>query len=556
VIKRIFSSIVLVGIFVFAASVILIMGVMYTHFSAVQREELRDQAELIAQGAETERSFIKAIDAKNSRITWVDKDGEVKYDSKADPSEMENHKKREEIREAFEKGEGESSRYSSTMLEREIYVAERLDDGTVVRLAATELTIPGLLLGVLNPMMIVAILTLLLSLFLAFRLSKRIIKPLNDMELDEKGDVPYEELKPLVDKLTSQKEMIRDQRVSLLQKENEFSAAIGNMTEGFILLDVKGCIVTANRAAKEIFGIPSYPEGNDIMRYNDDPELKAVIKRAEKGEHCEVMIPIGDIDYEFHISPVLSGSEVTAVAMMILDITEKEKAEMIRREFTANVTHELKTPLQTISGSAELMAKGVVKQEDISEFSEKIYAESKRMIALIDDVIGLSQLEEAGAQIKKEELDLYAVAELTVRDLLPAAEKRGIKISLEGGSVIIQGVPQMMESIIYNLIDNSIKYGREGGHVDVHIDRFDKSAVIEVADDGIGIPESEKERIFERFYRVDKSRSKEAGGTGLGLSIVKHAAMIHDADIEVESDEGKGTTINVTIPLESNGGER
>ena len=448
---KIFRSTVIVAAFVFVATLVLVISLIYAHYSEVQKEQLDEQAELIAMGTnEIGSDFIHKIQADGYRVTWIDEDGTVRYDSKADSDKMTDHSTREEVKQALESGKGESSRYSSTMFEKEIYAAQKLDDGTVIRLAATQITMSGILLGILNQLIVVTFLTLILAFCLAFRLTKRIIDPLNKMDLDNSDTVPYEELKPLVNRIHTQKELIKDQTVSLIEKENE-----------------------------------------------------------------------------------------------------RKKAEMVRREFTANVTHELKTPLQTISGSAELLSKGVVKPEDVPEFSDKIYMESKRLITLVEDIISLSKIEEAGLEFRKERVDLYEIANLTVRNLRPSAERNGTAVTLEGDHVEIDGVPQLLESIVFNLLDNSIKYSGNNGEVTVSVTEQDEKAVLSVADNGIGIPEDEKERIFERFYRVDKSRSKNAGGTGLGLSIVKHAAMVHDADIEITSMLGKGTAVKVVFPIEN-----
>lgn len=548
---KIFRSTVIVAAFVFVATLVLVISLIYAHYSDIQKEQLAEQAELVAIGAnESGSDFIRKIQADGYRITWIDEDGTVRYDSKADSDKMTDHSTREEVKQALESGKGESTRYSRTMFEKEIYAAQKLDDGTVIRLAATQLTMSGILLGILNQLIVVTFLTLILSFFLAFRLTKRIIDPLNKMDLDNSSTVPYEELRPLVDRIQNQEELIKEQTDSIIQKENEFTAAIENMKEGFILLNSEGAVITVNNSAKKILDIPEYFKGKDLLGFNESIEIQEMLRRVMKGEYAEVIVPVGKVKYEFHANPVLAGEIVSAVVIIILDITEKEKAEIIRREFTANVTHELKTPLQTISGSAELLSKGVVKPEDIPEFSDKIYMESKRLVTLVEDIISLSKIEEAGLEFRKERVDLYDIAKLTVRNLKPSAERNGTLVTLEGESVEIDGVPQLLESIVFNLLDNSIKYSGDNGEVTVSVIKKDETAVLSVADNGIGIPEDEKERIFERFYRVDKSRSKNAGGTGLGLSIVKHAAMVHDADIEITSMLEKGTVVKVIFPLQ------
>lgn len=548
--NKIFRSTVIVAAFVFIATVLLVMGVIYDHFSNVQKEQLAEEAELIAMGVDLGgNGYLDSLEADGYRVTWVAEDGKVKYDTKADPDKMTDHSNREEIKQALKTGSGESSRYSNTMLEREIYSARKLDDGTVIRLAATQLTIGGLLLGVSSQLIVVTFLALLLSFFLAYRLSKRIIKPLNEMDLDNRETVPYEELKPLVDRISAQEQLIREQTISLIQKENEFSAAIENMKEGLVLVDSKGTLVTVNHSACSILGIPDHQKGETLDGCTDNEEIQELLRKTRKGEYSEKRISVGNVQYEFHASPVMSRGKVSAVVIIIIDITEKERAELIRKEFTANVTHELKTPLQTISGSAELLAKGVVRPEDIQSFSDRIYAESKRLIALVEDIISLSKLEESEFEFEKEKVDLLDLAGAAVDDLRPAAERKGTEIRLNGDPAYVNGVPRLVESIMFNLLDNAVKYSGENGNVTAAVYRDGDKAVFSVADNGIGIADDEKERVFERFYRVDKSRSKEAGGTGLGLSIVKHAAMINNADIELTSTLGKGTVVKVLFPV-------
>ena len=436
--KRIFKSICVVAVFVFIASVVLIMGVLHNYFSSVQKTQLIEQLELAQGGVEADGiSFLEKLNPDGYRITLIGGDGSVLFDSESETEKMENHIDREEVREAIEDGRGESSRQSTTMMERQFYEAVRMDDGTVLRISAPQQTLFRLLLGMMQPLIIVLGITLLLALYLAYRLTKRIIDPLNDMDISGETDSEYEEIQPLIDRIKIQKNQIEMQRNNL------------------------------------------------------------------------------------------------------------EKAETVRREFTANVAHELKTPLQTISGSAELMYDGIVKEDDIRNFARNIYRESKRLISLVDDITGLSKLDAGQYDHTIEEIDMYEQAEQVVEQLRTAAERSGVSLSLSGKHVYIHGIRRLIESIFYNLTDNAIKYSKEGGYVKLDISEADGKAVLTVSDNGIGIPEDEQERIFERFYRVDKSRSKEVGGTGLGLSIVKHAAMVNNAEIKVDSKPGEGTSISV-----------
>ena len=437
--KKIFQSICIAAITVFFISLVSIIGVLYHYFSGVQMRQLQIQADLAARAVENGGlSYLESLDTNDCRITWIDPRGIILFDNRASSLGMENHLEREEIVDALAFGKGESKRYSTTLLERQLYCAVRLADGTVLRLSASQPTWWSLALGMVQPILLVAVAAVGISLFLAFRLSKWIIRPLNTLNLDElESAAAYEEVTPLLERIGSQQEKIRRQEA---------------------------------------------------------------------------------------------------------------EAEQMRREFTANVSHELKTPLQSISGYAELLSEGMVKREDVPHFSKQILAESRRMIALVEDIIRLSHLDEGADDMQREEVDLYELAALTIRNLTPAAENAGISLHLNGKKTTLYGIAFLLETILFNLCDNAIKYNREGGSVTVHIDTTPQAVLVSVSDTGIGIPEPEQERIFERFYRVDKSRSKAVGGTGLGLSIVKHAAIVHDARIEIDSTVGKGTTFTVIFP--------
>lgn len=456
--KRIFRSICLAAIGVFLASVALFLWVLYDYFGSVQMGQLRTETELAAHGVEyAGATFFPGLGARDYRVTWIGTDGQVLYDSQTSSDEMENHLEREEIREALETGSGESARYSATLMERTLYCARRLTDGTVIRLSVAQDTMLTLLLGMSQPLLIIAVIAVILSALLAYRLARHITAPLNRLNLDEPlKNGEYDELSPLLHRLDAQQRQIRRQQEEL----------------------------------------------------------------AERFE----------------------------------SVTEKERAAQMRREFTANVSHELKTPLHTIAGCAELLENGMVKEEDKGRFYTQIHNEAQRMIRLVEDIIHLSHLDEGAADMRREDVDLYALAEEAVKSLAGAAEAAGVAVTLEGGPAVLNGVPQLLESIVHNLCDNSIKYNRRGGTVTVRVEDGGEAARLTVADTGIGIPAEAQERIFERFYRVDKSRSKELGGTGLGLSIVKHAARLHGAEIELRSEENVGTIITVVFPKD--GGEQ
>ncbi len=547
--KRIFRSIFTVAAIVLLAAFVLITGVLYEYFSNKQMDQLNMQTHLAAQGVEASgEGYFDGMDIDGCRITWIAADGTVLYDSQAEQSGMENHAGREEVSEALRTGHGESMRYSTTLMERQLYSADRLSDGTVVRISDMQYTPLTLILGMIQPVIIIALAALLLSLFLASRMSKRIVRPLNEMRLDDADRIDtYPELAPLTDKLRSQQRQLREQEAELRRRRDEFEAATGNMTEGLVLLNEQGSVLSINRSATQILSISRYCIGRDIRELSAAPQLREIVEKAFSGEHCEAHITLGGVSYRFYASPVTSGDRVTGVVLLMLDTTEKEKAEQLRREFSANVSHELKTPLHTISGCAELLANGIVKPGDVPHFLGQIQSESKRMIALIEDIIKLSHLDEGADDMQREDVDLLAVARREADNLHQAAEDADVALTVSGESAVINGIPQLLDAIVHNLCENAIKYNRPGGFVHVNVRREGTSALLTVEDNGIGIPPEQQERIFERFYRVDKSHSREVGGTGLGLSIVKHAAALHNAKISVTSAPGKGTTISVAF---------
>ena len=548
--KRIFRTVFVVAISIFIASAVLFMTVLYDYFSGIQQNQLRMQIDLASQGVEDEGlDYLKNLNIKDYRVTWIGTDGKVLYDSISEADEMENHFEREEVKEALSEGYGASSRYSSTLTQRYLYGAKRLPDGTVIRLSVTQNSLLILTLGMLQPIMIIFVIAIILSAFLASRLSKKIVKPLNELNLDKPLDNNgYDELSPLFRRIDTQQKEISRQSEELKQRQNELEVMTSAMSEGIILLNNRGTVLSINKAAAKLFGTDCFCIGEDIVSINRSLELAQLLNKAKNGEHSERVVELGSGRYQMMASPVISNNIVSGIVLLILDVTEKEKAEQLRREFTANVSHELKTPLHTISGSAELLANGMVKPEDIPIFLKRIYSEAQRMIQLVEDIIRLSHLDEGAEDMKWDMVDLYAVAEETINSLADEAESNGIKFELYGETVLINGIRQLLQEIIYNLCDNAIKYNCRGGSVSVGVKNENEFAVLTITDTGIGIPAEHQERIFERFYRVDKSHSKEIGGTGLGLSIVKHAAKLHNAEIELHSIVNKGTEITIKFP--------
>lgn len=548
--KRIFHSICLVAMGVFLASITLFMAVLYNYFTGIQRKELALQTGLVAQAVVHEGlAYFDGLDTSACRITWIDRDGEVLYESRSNPGDMENHLEREEIREALANGQGESSRYSVTLMERALYCAKRLPDGTVLRLSVSQNTLLTLFFGMATPICMIFVIAVALSLLLASRLSRQIVKPLNELDLDKPlGNKGYDELTPFLRRIDSQQRQIRAQKEKLLQKQREFETVTENMTEGILLLNAQGMILGINCAAKRLFDADSSCIGQHIRSVSRSMEISELLLEVGEGRHAEARINLAGGRYQLIASPVIVDCALSGSVLLAIDVTEKENAEQMRREFTANVSHELKTPLQTIAGSAELLANGMVKESDRMGFYTRIQGEAQRMIHLVEDIIGLSHLDEGAEDLKREEVDLYAAAAETIAVLAAEAERNNVTVALEGESAIVNGVPRLLQSIVCNLCGNAVKYNRAGGSVTVQVEDQEERVLLSVADTGIGIPTEHQERIFERFYRVDKSRSKELGGTGLGLSIVKHAARLHGAEIELQSEAGSGTTITVSFP--------
>lgn len=549
--KKIFRSICLVALAVLIASVVLIMGVLYGYFTDMQHDQLRMQTELAAQGVNHEgTAYFDQLSARDYRITLIEPDGRVIYDSEADSGEMENHLEREEVQEALDSGYGESERYSSTLMEKSLYSAMVLDDGSILRMSVSQSGILTLLLGMLQPIIVVLIAAIALSLLLASRLSKRIVKPLNELDLDDPlSNEGYDELSPLLLRVYSQQKQLKKQSAELGQRQDEFAAVTASMSEGLVLLNDKGNILSINPAASRFLDTDQHSVGENILTVNRSLDLQELLSKALNGDQAEKIMELQEGHYQVIASPVISDNTVSGIALLIFDVTDKENSEQMRREFTANVSHELRTPLHSISGYAELLKNGMVKTADIRPIASKIYDEAQRMVRLVEDIINLSHLDEGAGDMAREKTDLFEAAKAAALSLEPEAESADVSISVTGEPAVIEGIPQLIGGIVYNLCDNAIKYNHKGGSVSVIVRKNDDSAVLTVRDTGIGIPAEDQNRVFERFYRVDKSHSKEVGGTGLGLSIVKHSARIHGARISLESSVGKGTTVTVKFPV-------
>ena len=550
--KRIYKAICAAALGVFVVTMLLIMGVLYNYFSSVQQRQLRSQTALAVQGAEQlGMDYFDGLSDEDVRITWVAANGDVLYDSVSDSDVMENHLQREEIQSALATGFGESARYSSTMLKQYLYCAQKLSDGTVLRLSVSHNSVWVLLLGMLQPILIVIAVAAVLSFLLASRLSKRIVDPMNKLNLDEPlENEGYDELSPLLRRIYSQQQHLKEQQATLTRKQNELEAIVGHLEEGMILLDKSCKVITANQAALRLLDArASNIAGLDLLMLSRNLALAEAVQEAMDGRSATRKTELHGKTIQIQAAAVGQQDEMSGVAVVLFDITQSEQAEQRRREFTANVSHELKTPLQSISGYSELLMRGMARQEDIQPFAQRIYGETQRLIQLVQDIINLSQLDE-GSSYQWQQANLFAIAAEVTGSLEHFAEEKQVCLTLEGSDTMLRGVPELLRGIVYNLTDNAIKYNHPGGSVTVTVSRQKDEAVLTVSDTGIGIPEGEQDRIFERFYRVDKSRSKEVGGTGLGLSIVKHAAFLHKAAIDVTSQLGAGTTIQVRFPIQ------
>ena len=541
--RKIFRSIVLVAGTVLLASLLLILGYLYDFFGGVQETQLKDELTLASAAVEsTGGDYLAQLSSDRFRLTWIAADGSVLYDTQADASSMESHADREEVQQALKTGEGESTRYSATLLQKTLYYARRLGDGTVLRISVSRATAGLLILGVLQPMLLVLAAALILSGVLARRLSKRIVDPLNRLDLDHPlHSGSYEELAPLLGRINQQHREISSQLRTLRRKTDEFDQITGSMKEGLVLLDNAGVVLSINPAAQKLYGVSRASVGQDFLTVDRGRDMSRAIADAVKNGHSEVRSERGGRAYQFDLSRIESGGETVGAVLLAFDVTDQEYAERSRREFTANVSHELKTPQQGIIGS------GMVKPEDLPRFVGHIHDEASRLVTLIDDIIRLSQLDEGG-ELPTEEVDLLALSRETAESLRPAAEKKHVTLEVSGESAPVMGVRRLLYEIVYNLCDNAIKYNVEGGSVRVETVCGPETVQLTVSDTGIGIAPDQQERVFERFYRVDKSHSKASGGTGLGLSIVKHAVQLHRGTIALQSEPGKGTCIRVCFP--------
>lgn len=547
-IKRTFVSMLALVLCVIVVSFGLVTAILFHYFDRLYNEKLENEVIYISRGVELNgMEYLENLNTDNCRITWVAPDGTVIFDSASDASRMENHGQREEILEAVETGEGESMRFSDTMSQKTSYKALLLTDGSVIRASSSSDTLLHLFSQMLKPLLAVFFCTALVAALFAYKTSRKIVEPLEHMDLEHPENVKtYEELTPFLRRIEQQNRQIRAQMMELKQQQTEFSAITGNMNEGFLVMDVQQRILSYNSSALRLLGVPADMEVKNVLELNRSVNLQKAIEQALEGRHNEQLMKSEGRVYSLLANPVFGEDTVTGVIIVIMDVTEKEQRNSLRREFTANVSHELKTPLTSISGTAEILKNGLVKPEDVPYFSEMIYKEAQRLINLVSDILNLSKLEETGTDTEKVEVDLSHMAEVITEALQATAKKKNVTFKKEiEPSCKIRGVLSIVDEIVYNLCDNGIKYNVDGGTVKVTVKRQGEGVLLVVEDTGIGIPYQEQSRVFERFYRVDKSHSKAIGGTGLGLSIVKHGVHTLGGEILLESQEGVGTKISV-----------
>ena len=530
---------------VLLASLIIIMGCLYDYFGGVQEQQLADELSLAATGVETSGlSYLESLPQERFRLTWIAADGSVLYDAQADAGRMENHAQREEVQEALRSGEGQSTRYSDTLLERTLYRARLLSDGTVLRISTGQATMALLVMGMLQPVLLVLAAAMLLAFFLARGLSRRIVEPLNRLDLDHPlENQSYDELAPLLRRMDQQNRQIDVQLQALQQKKDELEQITGSMNEGLVLLNESGVLLSINPAAQLLFGAAGNAVGRDFAAVEHSCQVSEALTRARDSGRSELRLERGDRIYQLDISRIESDGRSVGLVLLTFDVTERAQAERSRREFTANVSHELKTPLTSILGSAELLESGLVKPEDTPRFVSHIHREAARLLSLIEDILRLSQLDE-GAPLPSQTVELDAVVRETAAQLEEKARQYQVTLRLQTEPCALQSVPRLVHEIAFNLVENAIKYNVPGGTVTVSA----ANSTLTVTDTGIGIPPEEQDRVFERFYRVDKSHSRQIGGTGLGLSIVKHACAYLGASVSLSSQPGRGTTVCVRFP--------
>lgn len=544
--KKFFRSSMLVTLLVLLSSIVLIMGILYDYFESQLINELKREAAYISIAIENEGiEYLDSIENENERITLIAPDGTVIADTVANADVLENHIDREEVKEAIQNGSGTSSRYSDTLTEKIIYYAVKINDGNILRISARHDTVITILFSLVQPIAIVVLIALLLSLWLCHRVSVKLVEPINTLDLEHpENNETYDELTPFLKKIAHQRKIIDKQLKDAVQMQEEFKLITENMSEGFLVIDREMRILTHNTAAMKLLNM-SEAESENVLSVNRSKAFRKMLERVLSGVRNESETESDGKYYRFIANPVLDENHIIGAVIVILDVTESVNSENLRREFTSNVSHELKTPLTSISGFAEIMKNGDTPNEMVIDFSNSIYDEAQRLISLVSDIMKISELDEKTVVYEKETVDLYSLSLEVAERLRAEADKKNIKINVIGDTAEVIGVRKILDEMIYNLCDNAIKYNKENGIVDIIVSLADSKVKLIVRDTGIGIPTAQQSRVFERFYRVDKARSKSIGGTGLGLAIVKHGAIYHNAEIELESKENAGTLVSV-----------
>ncbi|MBS6117304.1 MAG: ATP-binding protein [Clostridiales bacterium] len=529
-----------------------VMGILYRYFGKQISTELEKEASYVAQGVELSGvEYLEKLKGKNSRITLIDKDGSVLYDNQAEASSMENHEDREEVEEAAATGKGEAVRMSETLSEKTIYYALRLEDGKILRVSSTQYSVLALVYQLIVPVLWILLLMIVLSGVFAFRLSKKVVEPVNNLDLEhpEENEI-YEEVAPLLSRMYKQNKEIKNQIDTARRQQEEFSIITENMQEGLVVIDRYTMILSGNSSVWKLFHVSEPKSGESVYVLNRSEEFQSIIDKALDGKHNEAVLKVDGSDIHVIANPVMRENQVEGAVLLLVNVTEKLEREKLRREFSANVSHELKTPLTSISGFAEIIQDGYVKEEDIRAFAGRIYKEAQRLITLVEDVIRISQLDEGEVPYEWTETDLYQTVKNVFGTLSEAAKKQDVHLYIEGERIKLHTVPNILEEVLFNLCDNAIKYNKQGGSVCIRLEENGDNVCISVQDNGVGIPKEDQSRVFERFYRVDKSHSKEIGGTGLGLSIVKHGVSFLGGEVELESTPGQGTEITISFPKE------
>lgn len=552
--KKIFKSTVLVAASVLILGIAFVLGILYQYFGKQLDTELAREASYLAYGVEQQgEEYLQQLKNTDSRITYIGEDGTVLYDNEADAAEMENHKDREEFQEALATGAGEAQRISGTLSEKTVYYAKRLSDNSVLRVASTQYSAFALVLQLVQPVLCIIFVMLILAGIFASRIAGKIVEPINELDLEKPDENEvYEEVAPLLGKISRQNRQIHTQLEEARRNQEEFSIITENMQEGLLVIDSYTMILSGNSSAWKIFQVNEPGTGRSVYSLDRNEDFRKVIETVLEGKHGSALLHLDNEFVQLIANPVNRDGKTVGAVLLLMNETEKVQRENLRREFSANVSHELKTPLTSISGFAEIIQDGFVKEEDVKKFAGRIYKEAQRLIQLVEDTIRISQLDEGENPYEWENIDLYTVAKDVCGNLNEAAKKKNVHLYIEGERLICRTVRPILEEILYNLCDNGIKYNKDNGIVSILIRDLGNEVQLSVEDNGIGIPREDRKRVFERFYRVDKSHSKEIGGTGLGLSIVKHGVTFLGGTLNLVSEVDKGTEITVTLPKHRN----